>query len=66
MYDLTYSSTFYGEYTTSVNGTGKNPGEKEIMNVGLKAGMQKKFNSNVYYSNPDYIKWSYIEGTLLA
>lgn len=23
------------------------------------------FNSNVYYSNPDYLKWSYKEGRLL-
>lgn len=23
------------------------------------------FNSSVYYSNPDYLKWSYIEGKLL-
>lgn len=24
------------------------------------------FNSNVYDSNPDYLKWSYLEGELLA
>ncbi len=24
------------------------------------------FNSNVYYSNPDYLKWSYLDGRLLA
>lgn len=24
------------------------------------------FNSNIYYSNPDYLKWSYLEGELLA
>lgn len=24
------------------------------------------FNSNVYYSNPDYIKYSYLDGKLLA
>lgn len=23
------------------------------------------FNSSVYYSNPDYLKWSYLEGKLL-
>ena len=23
------------------------------------------FNSSVYYSNPDYLKWSYLEGNLL-
>lgn len=24
------------------------------------------FNSSVYYSNPDYLKWSYFEGELIA
>ena len=41
-YDLTYSNTYFGEHTTSVDGNGANPGEKEILNVGLKAGMKKK------------------------
>ena len=41
-YDLTYSTTYYGEHTTSVDGNGKNPGEKELLRVGLKAGMDKK------------------------
>ena len=41
-YDLTYSNTYFGEHTTSVDGNGANPGEKEIMNVGVKAGMKKK------------------------
>lgn len=41
-YDLTYSNTYFGEHTTSVDGNGVNPGEKEIINVGLKAGMKKK------------------------
>lgn len=40
-YDLTYSNTYYGEHTTSVDGNGTNPGEKEILNVGLQAGMRK-------------------------
>lgn len=40
-YDLTYSNTYYGEHTTSVDGNGANPGEKEILNVGMKAGMKK-------------------------
>ena len=31
-YDLTYSSTYYGEHTTTVDGNGRNPGRKEIFN----------------------------------
>lgn len=41
-YDLTYSNTYFGEHTTSVDGNGANPGEKEILNVGIKAGMKKQ------------------------
>lgn len=39
--DLTYSSTYYGEHTTSVDGNGRNPGEKELLAVGIAAGMKK-------------------------
>ena len=38
-YDLTFSSTYYGEHTTMVDGNGRNPGMKEIVNVGVQAGM---------------------------
>lgn len=41
-YDLTYSNTYFGEHTTSVDGNGANPGEKQILNVGTQAGMKKK------------------------
>ena len=40
-YDLTYSNTYWGEHTTSVDGSGKNPGEQELLNVGTKAGIPK-------------------------
>ena len=40
-YDLTYSTTYYGEHTTSVDGNGVNPSVKELMNVGRKAGISK-------------------------
>ncbi len=40
-YDLTYSNTYYGEHTTTVDGNGRNPGEKELLAVGLTAGMKK-------------------------
>lgn len=41
-YDLTYSSTYWGEHTTTVDGNGRNPGEKELMNVGKNAGLSPK------------------------
>lgn len=41
-YDLTYSSTYYGEHTTTVDGNGRNPGRKENLTVGITAGMKKE------------------------
>ena len=35
-YDLTYSTTYYGEHTTTVDGNGRNPGKKELSVTGLK------------------------------
>ena len=40
-YDLTYSTTYYGEHTTTVDGNGINPGVKELLAVGTSAGMSK-------------------------
>ena len=40
-YDFTYSNTYYGEHTTTVDGNGRNPGEKEILAVGVAAGMER-------------------------
>ena len=40
-YDLTFSNTYWGEHTTSVDGNGKNPGVKELLSVGIKAGLKK-------------------------
>lgn len=42
-YDLTYSNTYFGEQTTSVNGEGKNPGLKEVLAVGKHFNFPKKF-----------------------
>ncbi|MBQ7433502.1 MAG: type II toxin-antitoxin system HipA family toxin [Lachnospiraceae bacterium] len=42
-YDLTYSTTYYGEHTTSVDGNGQNPGKKELLSVGLQAGLSRQF-----------------------
>lgn len=46
-YDITYSSTYYGEHTTSVNGNGSDPGEKELKQVGIKAGISNKMCENI-------------------
>lgn len=42
-YDLTYSNTYYGEHTTTVDGNGKNPGLKELVAVGMQAGLSKEW-----------------------
>ena len=41
-YDLTWSSTYYGEHTTTVNGNGRNPGIAELLAVGRAAGLPEK------------------------
>ena len=41
-YDLTYSRTYYGEHTTTVDGNGRNPSAKELIQVGITAGISKK------------------------
>lgn len=38
-YDLTWSTTYYGEHTTTVDGNGRNPDMKEILTVGTGAGL---------------------------
>lgn len=40
-YDLTFSNTYYGEHTTTVDGNGRNPGTKDLLAVGTTAGMKK-------------------------
>lgn len=41
-YDLTWSTTYFGEHSTTVDGNGKNPGMKELLAVGKAAGMNVK------------------------
>ena len=41
-YDLTWSSTYFGEHTTHVDGNGRDPGMRELINVGTKAGVSKR------------------------
>ena len=41
-YDMTFSNTYYGEHTTSVDGNGINPGKKALLAVGHSAGMPRR------------------------
>jgi len=41
-YDLTYSTTYYGEHTTTVDGNGSNPSKENLLNVGEKVGLDRK------------------------
>lgn len=41
-YDLTYSNTYYGEHTTSVNGNGIDPGKEELLAVVRASGMNER------------------------
>ena len=41
-YDLTWSTTYFGEHTTTVNGNGKNPGMDELLMVGKAAGIARR------------------------
>ncbi|MBQ6752444.1 MAG: type II toxin-antitoxin system HipA family toxin [Clostridia bacterium] len=42
-YDLTYSTTYFGEHTTSVNGNGADPTKDDLLAVGIKAGLSKQW-----------------------
>ncbi len=46
-YDLTYSNTYYGEHTTTINDNGKNPSTNDLLQVGLKANMKKSDCLNI-------------------
>lgn len=39
-YDLTWSTKYFGEHTTTVDGNGQNPGMKELLAVGKEAGLR--------------------------
>ena len=40
-YDLTYSNSIGGEHATCINGNGKNPGEKNLLEVAAQAGIEQ-------------------------
>ena len=41
-YDLTWSTTYFGEHTTTVDGNGKDPDMNELLAVGRAAGMSAR------------------------
>ncbi len=41
-YDLTYSHTYYGEQTTTVNGKGKDIAKEDLLIIGRQAGINAK------------------------
>ena len=47
-YDITYSDTYWGEQTTSINGKGKDISQNDIVKVGLEAGLSKDFCISCY------------------
>ena len=47
-YDLTYSDTYWGEHTTSVNGKGREITKADIVTIGSDAGLPEKFCTDCY------------------
>lgn len=45
-YDMTYSNTYYGEHTTSVNGKGIDITENDLIQVGMKVNLKLDFMKN--------------------
>lgn len=42
-YDLTYSTTYYGEHTTAADGNGLNPPDETLIRIGTDSGLSKKW-----------------------
>ncbi len=42
-YDITYSTTYYGEQTTSVNNKGRKISDSDLHTIGIKAGLSKAY-----------------------
>ncbi len=47
-YDLTYSDTYWGEQTTSVGCKGKNITKKDLINLGVGAGLSPIYCEECY------------------
>lgn len=46
-YDLTYSDSIGGEHATCVDGNGRNPGRRESVAVGMRAGLSQSWARSV-------------------
>lgn len=46
-YDLTYSSSLGGEHATTVNGNGRNPGVKDLLEVAKNASINQRVAKNI-------------------
>lgn len=55
-YDMTYSNTYYNEHTTSVNGKGKNIEYNDLLEVGLKAGIEEGKCLELYTKVKDVVE----------
>lgn len=55
-YDLTYSTTYFGEHTTIVDGEGIDPGKKELLAVGVEAGMGRSKCSAIIEEVETYVR----------
>ena len=42
-YDITYSTTYYGEQTTSVKGKGRDICDEDLISTGIAAGLKKSY-----------------------
>ncbi len=47
-YDNTYSDTYWGEHTTSVNGKGRDISKNDIIKIGTEAGISPKLCADCY------------------
>lgn len=63
-YDLTYSTTYFGEHTSTVDGEGANPGRRELLAVGMQAGMEKTKCTDILDEVETYVHEDLKEYTL--
>ena len=56
-YDLTYSNTYYGEHTTTVDGNGRNPGMKDVgMDKTRCERIAREIEECVWYDLKEYLR----------
>ena len=56
-YDLTWSTTYFGEHTITVDGNGRAPGMKELLAVGKAAGMTQKVCRQIAEEIREKTRW---------